>query len=512
MPNLARKGDLATTALPDLLRSLAAQAFTGAVVLVDPEAEQGQIWLRNGLLYAAEAPGRRPQLGTRLVSSGALAPEALAEALEAQESELQGWRIGELLIHLGYVDPPVVEAFATEQVFDALTALAGWPTGRWRVRPGERTRDTSAPAITVDDALAMVEDRRRTWQQIYAEVGGTSGVPTLSTRGAGDGAAMLDPEAWSMLCKVDGERSLAELARDCGYTNFEAGHVVLTLVEARLVDVPELVEPEMAPVVHLDRYRAPAVDVDPEPVAEPEPEPTALLETVAAAIAGLSELPLQNDPEPEHLEPEHLEPEHPEPDYLVPDYLEPIGPALELHEPEATPASIAALLPPDLQMVHHGAPEVSEAGWEAELEEDRVAEPQAEPEEAREEQEHPIEAGPIYPGAVDEDAAADHESAVTAAALLTEFSATSTSEPLIPAPAGPVDPLELPAPAAQDEPDFEPPTPVRDITDTAALLRELSSLGFDDEPTPSARPLGSPSRGLAASTAAKKRKGLFGRG
>ena len=44
-------------------------------------------------------------LGVRLMSRGALTPEALAEALEIQRTELQGWRLGELLVHLGYVEP-----------------------------------------------------------------------------------------------------------------------------------------------------------------------------------------------------------------------------------------------------------------------------------------------------------------------------------------------------------------------------------------------------------------------
>ena len=54
----------------------------------------------------------------------------------------------------------------------------------------------------------------------------------------------LDPDAWSMLCKIDGDRSVAELARDCGYTLFEAGHVIVSLVRAGLVDIEEDLDSE----------------------------------------------------------------------------------------------------------------------------------------------------------------------------------------------------------------------------------------------------------------------------
>jgi hypothetical protein len=89
------KGDLAATPLPEVLRQLADGAATGCLHVVDPAEAEGKVYLRSGRVYAVALPGSRPTLGARLVTSGALGPEALAEALEAQESELQGWRLGE---------------------------------------------------------------------------------------------------------------------------------------------------------------------------------------------------------------------------------------------------------------------------------------------------------------------------------------------------------------------------------------------------------------------------------
>jgi len=57
------------------------------------------------------------------------------------------------------------------------------------------------------------------------------------------------------------------------------------------------------------------------------------------------------------------------------------------------------------------------------------------------------------------------------------------------------------------------------MTDTASLMRELSSLGFDDDAPPTQSPnrpstsVGASSRPSGAqSDKGKKRKGLFGRG
>src|SRR5436305_7354149 len=128
-----------------VLSSLAEEQATGCLHVFDSDGEEALVYLKNGLVYAVSAPGRRPQLGARLISSGALAPDGLADALEAQRDELQGWRLGELLVHLGYVDREVVEAFVSETVHDAMTDLVKWRQGRWRFRKAERAREDVAP-------------------------------------------------------------------------------------------------------------------------------------------------------------------------------------------------------------------------------------------------------------------------------------------------------------------------------------------------------------------------------
>src|SRR4051812_11356223 len=236
------KGDLTAMPLAPLLLQLADESATGCLHISDPEGDEALVYYKNGLVYAVAVPGRRPQLGAKLVSSGALAPEALADALEAQRTELQGWRLGELLVHLGYVDQPVVEAFVKEQVHDALWDLIKWTEGSWKLRKNEKTREDVAPPMPVADLLTNLRERGFEWQTISAIVHGPGAVPVLSTRGGGAPETTLDPDAWSMLCKIDGHRTVAELARDCGYTHFEAGQVLVALVSAGLVDIEEDLE------------------------------------------------------------------------------------------------------------------------------------------------------------------------------------------------------------------------------------------------------------------------------
>jgi len=220
-----------------LLMELATQSATGCLTLTDRDGEHAVVWYRDGLVYAVSVPGRRPLLGVRLMSSGALTPEALAEALEVQRTELQGWRLGELLVHLNFVDRAVVESFVSEQVRDQVADLRHWRIIDSRFANGKRTRQDIAPPMEVVDLIDRASERDDRWTEILPFIGGPEAVPVLSTNPNPANDVVLGPYDWALLCKVDGVRTIADLADDCGFTVFEAGMTVLGLLDAGLVDI-----------------------------------------------------------------------------------------------------------------------------------------------------------------------------------------------------------------------------------------------------------------------------------
>ena len=240
------EGALLTNTVEAALHDLAASGATGCLVVRDQEGDEAEVYLRDGDVYAVMVPGRRIMLGVRLMSRGALTPEALAEALEIQRTELQGWRLGELLVHLGYVELSVVEEFVVEHLKDALADLLGWPVSAWKFRRNKKTRQDVAPPTSVATLLDELRDRATTWEQIVESIGGPDAVPGLSSGPPSDEVA-LGPNEWALLCKVDAERSVADLATDCGFTLFEAGQVVTRLIAAGLVSVETEETAEDAP-------------------------------------------------------------------------------------------------------------------------------------------------------------------------------------------------------------------------------------------------------------------------
>src|SRR3954453_11203866 len=309
-------GDLLTSPVEQVLLDLGAQGATGCLYVTSRAEEEAEVYLRDGLVYAVFVPGRRPLLGSRLTSSGELAPESLAEALEIQRSELQGWRLGELLVHLGYVDRNVVESFVSEQLVDMLVDLLSWEADTWRFRKAKKTRQDVAPPQGVPDLLQRLRVRASDWEQLTREIGGPDAIPVLATAGAADSDVVLGPGEWAMLCKVDGERSVADLAADCGFTVFEAGHIIAALAKAGLVDmdtfedaedsddqisdeghedpresdVRDSVDAVTAALRDMFRDEAPEVTADPEPGSKPKAdtkaEPKAEPKTEAKAKDG----------------------------------------------------------------------------------------------------------------------------------------------------------------------------------------------------------------------------------
>lgn len=142
--------------LPAALARLADAAATGCLHVRGDGTSR--VHLRAGRLQAVALAASLPArpLGARLLAAGLVAPAALAEAEEAQRSELQGWRLGELLVHLGHAEPTCVAAHVRDQLVDDLRTLLSAPCTATRFRPGERVRGDVAPPLDLPALLVQL--------------------------------------------------------------------------------------------------------------------------------------------------------------------------------------------------------------------------------------------------------------------------------------------------------------------------------------------------------------------
>ena len=272
------------TALETLLLDLATQDATGSLTVTDLSNDMATMWLRDGRLYTISVPGRRALLGSRMVSSGVLTTQALGEALEMQRTELQGWRLGELLVHLGYVNHEVIDDFIGEQLHDMLDSVVDWSIATSEFRNGDRTRHDVQSQDLVQ-LLKRVRERRKRWTKALSYLGSEDVVARLVAEVA-DRAQTLTHQQWAILCKIDGHHTVVDLADECGFTTLEAAELLVSLIKENLATIisedtiagPAILAP---PVIVLDQLPKP-VELDQDIVAD---EPAVVVEPVVVEPA-----------------------------------------------------------------------------------------------------------------------------------------------------------------------------------------------------------------------------------
>ncbi len=288
-----------------IILGLASQEASGCLTISRGNGDEGLVWFRDGQVYAVSVPGRRPLLGVRLVSAGAISPDQLSTALELQRSEMNSARLGEVLVHLGLVNRRVIENFALEQQRDMLADLLAWPVVSQWFRNGARTRTDLAPFLDVAELIEQARVRQRHWPEVVDDLGGAEVVPLLTAR---EPYAALTSNEATVLRLVDGVRTLTDVADECGFTIFEAADVVQGLAAAGLVttatallhdprptsDSDDELEEPLADVLPL--HLVPRVSVEPD---IPEPSgPDASLEPVAFEVPQTHDYPRFDPPGP----------------------------------------------------------------------------------------------------------------------------------------------------------------------------------------------------------------------
>ncbi len=486
------------TALETLLLDLATQDATGSLTVTDLSNDMATMWLRDGRLYTISVPGRRALLGSRMVSSGVLTTQALGEALEVQRTELQGWRLGELLVHLGYVNHEVIDDFIGEQLHDMLDSVVDWSIATSEFRNGDRTRHDVQSQDLVQ-LLKRVRERRKRWTKALSYLGSEDVVARLVAEVA-DRAQTLTHQQWAILCKIDGHHTVVDLADECGFTTLEAAELLVSLIKENLATIisedtiagPAILAP---PVIVLDQLPKP-VELDQDIVAD---EPAVVVEPVVVEPAVTEPVVAEQIftevviAEPVVAEPVVAEPVVAEPVVAEPVVAEQIFTEVVIAEPEIVHTTVFE--PVAAEPTH-----VFTDFADTELEPVVFIEP-AQPTVVH----VPVESAPT-PEEI-------HESRFELTSLLTVLNREADSVAEAPA----ITAAELaPEPSVPVSTPSTTPTEFfsRNI-DSAALMRELSSLSRLQEEAPAKSESASSSAQSAPRTASpvdpKKKRGLFTR-
>jgi len=209
---MAFQGSLAELHLPDIIQLVGVSGKTGVFHLTDA-AHRGEIWLHEGRIVHAET-----------------------EDLSGEE---------------------------------AVYALAIWRAGEFRFEAA-----TAAPRQTIQKSNTnlLMEAARRLdeWRVLAKKIPSVELVPEFVILENREGQINLNTMEWLLLSKIDGERSIRQIAAAAGMGVFDAAKLLYGLVATNLI---RLKEKGIAPLTE----RSPARPAQAPPAApRPAPEPAQL--------------------------------------------------------------------------------------------------------------------------------------------------------------------------------------------------------------------------------------------
>jgi hypothetical protein len=118
---------------------------------------------------------------------------------------------------------------------EAVYALAIWSSGDFQFTPGE---EPEAVTIQKSNTSLLMESARRLdeWKVLSRKIPGLDYVPVLLPRDASE-PVTISPIEWNLIIRIDGRRTVEELARTIDLSSFDAAKVIYGLVTSGLVEM-----------------------------------------------------------------------------------------------------------------------------------------------------------------------------------------------------------------------------------------------------------------------------------
>ena len=132
-------------------------------------------------------------------------------------------------------DGQIVDAMVGRLRGDAAVyEMAIWSQGFFVFKPGEETDEVT---IHISNANLMMEAARRLdeWRVLSRKIPSLDLVPYFTTREKGADQVTLSPQEWILVTRINGERSIEEIANKLGWTPFDVSKLLFGMVTTSLV-------------------------------------------------------------------------------------------------------------------------------------------------------------------------------------------------------------------------------------------------------------------------------------
>lgn len=130
------------------------------------------------------------------------------------------------------VDAQVGELIGEEAIY----ALAIWNQGEFQFAPGE---EAARQTINKTNTNLLMEAARRLdeWRVLSRKIPSIDMVPELFSRAGRVEQITLNPQEWLLVTRIDGRRSIAEIAQQLEMSAFDVAKILYGMITAELVQL-----------------------------------------------------------------------------------------------------------------------------------------------------------------------------------------------------------------------------------------------------------------------------------
>jgi len=217
--DLVIRGEIETTSVPELLRSILGSGETGVLTIRNGEAVK-RIFILSGRVAYASSNNPDERMGEVLLTRGKI---TVRNFVEASKRIRPGLRLGSILVELGALEPEELIPAVEVHVKSILMDLCTWVRGEYEFVIKELDARDNVAMLNMSTENLILEGIRNThsWQQVIRALGDVESV--LVPTGSTDANTRLDltEEEQEILAYVNGRASVEQICDLSYLSSFE---------------------------------------------------------------------------------------------------------------------------------------------------------------------------------------------------------------------------------------------------------------------------------------------------
>ena len=220
------KGELGTSSVPDLLRSIAASGETGVLMARRGEVTKS-VYIQQGRPVYAASDDLDERLGESLLVRGRITAR---QYVEASRQMGPGRRLGAVLVEMEAIEPNELMLAVEAQVREILVDLMTWTHGDYEFAIKEMDpSELLALDIPIENVIMEGIRRSRAWSQVQNGIGDIESVPVPSGNAEVLQRLELTEEEQEVLSHVNGRSSVEQICQVSYLSNFETCRILWAL-------------------------------------------------------------------------------------------------------------------------------------------------------------------------------------------------------------------------------------------------------------------------------------------